>query len=237
MDTDYKIPAITTEQMAQVDRLMVEEYGILLIQMMENAGRNLAELARRILGGRVDRRQLVVLCGAGNNGGGGLVAARHLLNWGANVQVKIIANPDRIKEVPAHQWKILQAMGIRDSDVPDLTQANLILDALIGYGLAGSPRGLVAFWIERINAAERPVLSLDTPSGLDTTTGNPGKPCIRASATLTLTLPKTGLFAPEARTFVGELYLGDIGVPPSLYRSLGIDVSNLFVNDTILKIY
>lgn len=233
---DNKIPAITTAQMAQVDRLMVEEYGILLIQMMENAGRNLAELARRKLGGTVNRR-VTVLCGAGNNGGGGLVAARHLLNWGADVQVKIAADFRSVKDVPARQWKILQAMGIKDSGMPDLSKVDLILDALIGYGLVGDPHGLVATWIERINASGRPVLSLDTPSGLDTTTGNPGNPCVRATATLTLALPKTGLFAPQARSFVGELYLGDISVPPGLYRALNIDVGNLFSRDTILKVF
>jgi len=233
---DNKILAITTAQMAQVDRLMVEEYGILLIQMMENAGRNLAELARRKLGGTVNRR-VTVLCGAGNNGGGGLVAARHLLNWGADVQVKIAADFRSVKDVPARQWKILQAMGIKDSGMPDLSKVDLILDALIGYGLVGDPHGLGATWIERINAAGPPVLSLDTPSGLDTTTGNPGNPCVRATATLTLALPKTGLFAPQARSFVGELYLGDISVPPGLYRALNIDVGNLFSRDTILKVF
>ena len=233
---DNKIPVITTAQMAQVDRLMVEEYGILLIQMMGNAGRNLAELARRKLGGTVNRR-VTVLCGAGNNGGGGLVAARHLLNWGADVQVKIAADFRSVKDVPARQWKILQAMDIKDSGMPDLSKVDLILDALIGYGLVGDPHGLVATWIERINAAGRPVLSLDTPSGLDTTTGNPGNPCVRATATLTLALPKTGLFAPQARSFVGELYLGDISVPPGLYRALNIDVGNLFSRDTILKVF
>ena len=233
---DNKIPVITTAQMAQVDRLMVEEYGILLIQMMENAGRNLAELARRKLGGTANT-QVTVLCGAGNNGGGGLVAARHLLNWGADVQVKIAADFRSMKDAPARQWKILQAMGIKDSGMPDLSKVDLILDALIGYGLVGDPHGLVATWIERINAAGRPVLSLDTPSGLDTTTGNPGNLCVRATATLTLALPKTGLFAPQARSFVGELYLGDISVPPGLYRALNIDVGNLFSRDTILKVF
>lgn len=73
-----KIPALTTVQMAEVDRLMIEEYGILLIQMMENAGRNLAEQARRMLGGGLAGHRIVVLCGRGHNGGGGMVAARHL---------------------------------------------------------------------------------------------------------------------------------------------------------------
>ncbi|MBI3361242.1 MAG: NAD(P)H-hydrate epimerase [Chloroflexi bacterium] len=225
-------------QMAEVDRLMIEEYGILLIQMMENAGRSLAELARRMLGGQLRDRHVVVLCGAGNNGGGGMVAARHLHNRGAAVHVvgAGISPAARLKEIPAHQWRILQTIGLIAEGDPGLARADLILDALIGYGLTGDPRGVVAEWVERANAAGCPILALDAPSGLDTTTGRPGSPCIRATATLTLALPKTGLLAPEARPFVGDLYLADIGVPPELYRRLGIEIGPLFPDDTIVRV-
>ncbi len=234
--TEMNIPTLTTDQMVAVDRLMVEEYGIELIQMMENAGRALAEFARRRLGGQLIGRRIVVLCGAGNNGGGGMAAARHLHNWGGEVQVKLAADPDRLRGVPAHQWHILQAQGPAESGSPDLAQADLILDALIGYGLTGSPRGPVAEWIAWANASVRPVISLDAPSGLDATTGIAGEPCIRAAATLTLALPKTGLVASQAKDFVGELYLADIGVPPELYRRQGIEVGPLFAEDTIVRV-
>ena len=235
MEDGPVIPAITTAQMAEVDRLMIEEYGILLIQMMENAGRNLAEQARRMLGGDLTDRRIVVLCGAGNNGGGGMVAARHLHNRGARVQARLVGEQASLKEIPAHQWRILQMLGII-AESPALDEAALIIDALIGYGLVGNPRGPIAEWIARVNAAQRPVLALDTPSGLDTTTGLPGTPCIVATATLTLALPKVGLLTAEARPFVGALYLADISVPPSLYHRLNLDVPPLFGTDTILKI-
>jgi len=208
------LPAITTAQMAEVDRLMIEEYGILLIQMMENAGRNLAEQARRMVGGNLTSRHILVLCGAGNSGGGGMVAARHLHNRGAHVQAKLVGDSTHLGDVPAHQWRILNAMGITSSVIPTLESIDLIIDAMIGYGLTGDPRGQVAEWIERVNAAQCPVLALDTPSGLDTTTGVPGNLCIRATATLTLALPKVGLLTAEADSVVGELYLADISVPP-----------------------
>jgi NAD(P)H-hydrate epimerase len=112
----------------------------------------------------------------------------------------------------------------------------LILDALIGYGLSGDPRQPVAGWIEKANKARRPILALDAPSGLDTTSGIPGNPCIKAAATLTLALPKMGLLTREAKDYVGNLYLADISVPPGLYRHLGIEVPNLFEKDTILKV-
>src|SRR6266849_5161046 len=96
--------------MFEVDRLMIETYGITLEQMMENAGRNLAELARRIIGGQGEDRRVTVLSGAGNNGGGGMVAARHLHNMGTSVSVVLTSDLDQLKDVPAHQWTILNAM-------------------------------------------------------------------------------------------------------------------------------
>jgi NAD(P)H-hydrate epimerase len=222
--------------MVEVDRLMIEDYGIWLIQMMENAGRSLADLARRMLGGNVLGKRVAVFCGGGNNGGGGLVAARHLHNWGTEVFYKVVARPDRLKETPAHQLRILEAMGLKIDSITNLEGVDLVIDALIGYGLTGDPKGQVAARIERIDASNRPVLALDAPSGLDTTSGIPGNPCIRATATLTLALPKIGLLTPEAQPYVGELYLADIGVPPELYQQLGIDVPALFSGDAILKV-
>ena len=228
--------AVTAAQMAEVDRLMVETYGILLIQMMENAGRHLAEQARRMLGGHLAGQSVVVLCGAGNNGGGGMVAARHLHNRSAIVFPKVVADPARLTRIPAHQWRILETLGLDRKTDPDLSRADLIIDALVGYGLSGDPRGAVAEWIELANASGRQILALDTPSGLDPTTGRPGSPCVRATATLTLALPKAGLLAPAARPYVGDLYLADIGVPPELYRQLGIEVDRWFESDSIVPV-
>jgi NAD(P)H-hydrate epimerase len=222
--------------MAEVDRLMIERFGIPLMQMMENAGRALAEQARRMLAGRLAGRRVVLLCGAGNNGGGGMVAARHLHNRGAHALVKLAAEPARLKQVPALQWNTLQALGLDSQSDPDLTAADLIIDALLGYGLRGDPRGLIAEWIEQANRSGRPILALDAPSGLDTTTGQAGWPCVRATATLTLALPKTGLLAQPAAPFVGELYLADIGVPPELYRLLGIEAGPQFETDSIVRL-
>jgi NAD(P)H-hydrate epimerase len=222
--------------MIEVDRLMMEEFGIQLIQMMENAGKNLAELSRRMLGGDVRAKRIAVLSGAGNNGGGGMVSARHLHNWGADVMLKVFGTLSETKNIPVHQLRILELMGISNRATVDLTNTDLIIDAMIGYGLTGDPRGIVANWITRVNDAGRPVLALDTPSGLDTTTGTPGNPCVRASATLTLALPKTGLVAAEAIAYVGDLYLADISVPPQLYKRLGIEIPPIFTHDTIVNI-
>jgi NAD(P)H-hydrate epimerase len=238
MATDFiNLPVLTTSQMIEVDRLMMEEWGITLFQMMENAGRSFAELARRQMGGTVQGKRVAVLCGNGNNGGGGMTAARHLHNWGALVEATLIGDEKRLKDVPAHQWRILQNMGITRTTL-ELSNADLIMDALLGYGAKGDPRPPIADWIHLANESGNPILSLDAPSGLDTTTGIPGSPCIHASATLTLALPKKGLFAPTAKPFVGDLYLADIGAPPELYAapSLGLQVTSPFSEETIVKL-
>jgi len=189
-----------------------------------------------MLGSTVTGKTVIVLCGAGNNGGGGMVAARHLANRGARVHAMLVGDPQRLKDVPAQQWHILQAMDLAVVQAPKLHEADLLLDALIGYGLTNSPRGQAAVWIERVNTAARPVLALDTPSGLNLTTGRPEQPCMRATATLTLALPKAGLFAETARYVVGDLYLGDISVPSQLYRRFGINVGPIFAADTIVPL-
>jgi NAD(P)H-hydrate epimerase len=231
-----KLPTITTQQMMEVDRLMIDEYGIQLIQMMENAGKNLAELSRRFLSGDVAGKRIAVLCGAGNNGGGGMVAARHLHNWGANILLKIAAPCDSLKEIPAHQYQILKAMGIKDHNEINLSEVDLIIDAMIGYGLNSDPKGSIAELIKEINQADVPVLALDAPSGLDATTGAPRNPCVQATATMTLALPKSGLYSPGSQAYVGELYLADISVPPQLYASLGLEVPDLFRYNSIIKL-
>jgi len=228
------IPALTTEQMIEIDRLMIEDYGIQLIQMMENAGRNLADLTSQLLYDTPSGRTICVLCGRGNNGGGGMVAARHLLNCGADVHIIRLAGA--LKEVPALQWRILNKMGVRNDPHFSLSQTDIIIDALIGYGLQGKLRPEVAAWIETMNKSGKTILALDSPSGLNTNSGKTSESTVRAEATLTLALPKIGLMNEEARPYVGTLYLADIGVPPSLYRTLGLEVDFIFSKNSIIKL-
>ena len=116
---------------------------------------------------------MTVLAGPGGSGGGGLVAARHLANRGCAVQV-VLAEPDRLTPVPAHQADILARMGVPIAGRP--SAADLVLDALIGYSLRGDPAGTAAELITWANDQAAPVLALDTPSGLDLTTGAAGTP-------------------------------------------------------------
>lgn len=220
-----RIPTITACEMHEVDHVMIYEYGIDLVRMMENAGRALADLALE----RFAPASVMVLAGAGGNGGGGMVAARHLANRGAAVRVAL-TRPDP-PGVAGEQLRILQRIGVPVADEP--VDADLVIDALIGYGLRGDPTGRTAELISWTGRQPAPVLSLDNPSGLDATLGLPATPCIHATATLTLALPKTGLLrAPQ----VGELYLADIGVPPAAYRRFGIHVPPLFAGATIVAV-
>lgn len=237
------IPALTTAQIIEVDRAMMEDYGIDLTQMMENAGRNLAHLAReRFLGGDPRRQKVVVLAGTGGNGGGALVCARRLHNYGAAVHVVITRPEDDFAPVPGHQLDIVRRMGIpvalAEVEEKDGETAVLIVDGIIGYSLQGSPRGAAAALIRWANRQTAPVLALDAPSGLDTTTGTVFDPAIKAAATMTLALPKAGLLGATAVAHVGELYLADISVPPALYASpaLQLNVGPIFAASDIVQI-
>ena len=240
---DVNVPFITTDQMREVDRAMIEDYGISLVQMMENAGRNLAQLARqRFLDGDPRGRRVVVLAGTGGNGGGGLVCARRLHNWGAYIEVLLTSQPAQFTETPHHQLTILQRMDISvgvAGDGLDLPPADLIIDAIIGYSLRGAPTGPAASLIRAANANGAPILALDAPSGVDTTSGSAFEPAIQATATLTLALPKEGLRIEEAKACVGELYLADIGVPPELYSKppLNLRVANVFAREEIVRLW
>lgn len=236
-----KIPAISSTQMREVDRLMTGVFQIDLIQMMENAGRHLASLARsEFLANDPRAKTVIVLAGNGGNGGGGLVAARRLHNWGANIQVFLTKEINEYQGVPRHQLAILEYLGITITAPPKsietLPEADLILDALIGYGLTGNPMGRASDLIRLTNTHSAPVLSLDVPSGIDSTSGKSYEPHVQASATMTLALPKNGLVVDESKDQIGELFLADISVPPELYAHLGLQVGPIFAQDEILKI-
>jgi len=229
------LPQLTTAQIAEVDRLMIEVYKISLVQMMENAGRNLADCAQNLTR-NLDDPSFLFLNGSGNNGGGGLAAARHLINRGFDVKVKLIKDQTKLKGVVNQQWEIINHMGDYIVDDPATERFDLIIDAMVGYGLKGEPKENLAAWINQINASKHPILSLDVPSGLDATTGIPFSTCTKAAATLTLALPKRGLLTEEAKPYVGDLYLADISVPKHLYKTMGLEVGAIFKDGPIIKI-
>jgi len=213
------VPAVTAEQMREVDRVAVEEFGLGILQMMENAGRILAEQAMEMLS-PAEPGRVSVLAGSGGNGGGGLCAARHLANHGISVDILLDRPAGVLTGAAAAQMRVLSAAGLTpaasDQTADIFGRSALVVDALIGYGLRGPARGRAAELIEACNRRARRVLALDFPSGLDATTGEAAGPMVRADRTLTLALPKTGLVA------VPDLRLADIGIPPAVYARLGL---------------
>jgi len=240
------VPVVDAATMAEVDRLAVEEFGITLLQMMEQAGSHLAEVVRLELGGDLRDGSIVVAVGPGNNGGGGLVAARHLMNRGASVRVVLAQPALRMTEAGRHQLATLIAMGtsccVATYDLTDeelehaLDRADLVVDAILGYNSHGAPRGEVERLVGFIVRSQRPVVSLDVPTGADADSGGVSGVAIAARATLTLALPKAGLLTSAGAGRAGRLYLADIGLPAALYAQLGIDVGPVFATGRIVAL-
>jgi NAD(P)H-hydrate epimerase len=219
------VPAVTAKQMREVDRIAMEEFGLGILQMMENAGRNLAANVLHMLGGTSG--EVTILAGSGGNGGGGLCCARHLHNRGFGINLVLDREASALRGAAANQLRILQAVGLNPVDYSqsrEMTRrANLVVDALIGYSLRGAPRGWTAELIGMCSEYAAQVLSLDVPSGLDAITGETPGHIVRPDRTLTLALPKTGL-----ASVPGELYVADIGIPPEVYQPLGLSFEPFF---------
>lgn len=232
-----KLPFLTRAEKREVDRATIQDYRIELIQMMENAGRVLAHLVRdRFLAGEPVDRRVLVLCGTGNNGGGGLVAARRLHGLGASVRIVTSRPLERYLGIPEHQADIAARLGIPTTHIGELTvlgEFDVVVDAIVGLGLEGAPTGGVARLIELASELGPPVVSLDTPSGLDVDDGTAAGAVVRAKATLALGLPVVGFRRADGPGLVGDLYVGDIGIPPEVYRGskLGYEVGPLFAHE------
>jgi NAD(P)H-hydrate epimerase len=228
------VPWLSVEQMREVDRIMVEELGISLVRMMENAGRSLAQVARKLLGGDTAGRSILVLAGPGGNGGGGLVAARHLAGAGAQVAVALSGAAEGFAPVPAEQLAIARQLAIPiHEDLDSLGEAELVIDALLGYSQRGEPRDRAAKLIR--STSGRRVLALDVPSGLELATGKLHTPHVQAKATMTLAAPKAAL-ADAVGESIGRLFLADISVPALVYERLGIGYETPFARGPIVEL-
>lgn len=240
------VPIVDRETMVEIDRLAVEEFGVSLPKMMEQAGSHLAELVRVELGGDLVGRRVIVASGAGNNGAGGLAAARHLVNRGASVRVMLARPVNRLSAAGRDQLATLLQMSVDCCvaiyDVADdelereLDDAHLVVDSLLGYGADGPPRDGVRWLIERIGRMGLPVVSLDLPSGVDPDTGETPGVTVAAAATLTLAVPKHGLFRSDGARLAGRIHLADLGLPHALYRRLGLEFGSPFVLGRIVHL-
>ena len=213
--------SISREDVRRIDRCAIEQLGIPGVILMENAGRQVADAAEDLLGGAAGRCAAVV-AGAGNNGGDGYVAARHLALRGADVITFIVCEPARISGDAAinldairclgHDIRMLAGPQIRDL-AGELARAEVVIDAVGGTGIKGALRGAAAAAVEQINAAGRPVVAVDIPTGLDCDTGCAEGPVVRAAVTVTFVARKKGFDSPGAADYTGEVRVADIGIP------------------------
>ena len=232
-NTGLIVPSVTKEQMIEVDRIAVEETGPNLYQMMENAGRNLALIVIGLIKEKSLGKKVLIFAGTGGNGGGGICTARHLLNHGYE-SIVILSDEKKMLEVPSYQLGIFRKAGgqiIPIEKVKDVIP-DIIVDAIIGYSLISAPRGKVLEMIKFINENEIPTISLDIPTGVLATSGeNPGE-FVKPEITLTLALPKTGLYPDKC----GEIMLADIGIPKVVYEKIGLKYNSPFSDKYIIPI-
>ncbi len=221
------LPVVSAARMRELDFDATARFGLPAAELMENAGRAVAERTLALLGGRTPGRpaRIVAVCGRGANGGDGLVAARHLRARGAQAEAFVLppkaggAYPGLVRanlEAARAAGVAVVELGARSGLAAALARADAALDAVLGTGGAGAPAGAAHHAVAELARAKIPVIAVDLPSGLDADTGEPSRPCVRAALTLTLGLPKRGLLAARARAFVGELETLDIGYPAAL---------------------
>lgn len=217
---------VTGKEMQTIDKQATADYKIPSLLLMENAGIRVAQAVQRYLEPPIQNRKVLVLAGIGNNGGDGLVAARHLLNAGVDVKVFLLARADEIKGDAGVNLTILRQMGIplkaildnRDLNVVKLAllTADLVIDAIYGTGFRGTVPPLIAQVIRLVNGREKPVLAVDLPSGLAADTGKATGAVIQATGTVTLALPKLGLVLEPGAGLAGNLEVADISIPQTL---------------------
>jgi NAD(P)H-hydrate epimerase len=223
--------------MRELDRRASAEAGIPSLELMENAGHGAAELA---LSRFPDERRVLVLAGLGNNGGDGYVVARLLTTHGREVRVLSLDDTARLRgDALANQRAWVDAGGalahLDDASLPvldtALAEADLVVDALFGTGLDRELGGLARTVVTRLNAAGKPVLALDLPSGLDADTGTVLGVAVRADVTVTFAGLKRGLCTPRGRAQAGEIHVIPIGIPDELAERVGYGVSELEPRD------
>lgn len=214
---------LTRNQVREIDRLSIEQYHIPGIVLMENAARAVTHGACQMLAGECIG-EMVVLCGGGNNGGDGLAVARHLHNRGADVTVALTVDPNNYKGDALTNWKIIEAMKIPavpfKPNLLDNPRPLLVIDAIFGTGLSDAPREPFPQIAMAVNQSRLAVLAVDVPSGLDCETGRAPGACIAATRTVTFVAQKIGFTQPEAKRYLGEVIVGDIGCPRGLIEEI-----------------
>ena len=217
-------PVLTAAETQALDR-ETEARGTPVAELMERAGLAVARAAMEVAGGSYGRRAVAV-CGKGNNGGDGLVAARYLSQWGMGATAVLLDDPrglrdpalgnlGRLKAVPGARIRSYS----REVLAREVDRADVVIDAVFGTGFRGIAEGQHAEALELINGSPAPVIAIDIPSGVEGDTGLVRGPAVRADATVTFGAPKVGAVLMPGATHAGSLEVADIGFPPDLIHS------------------
>ncbi len=233
--------ALTAAEMREVDRLTTERYGISSAQLMENAGKAVADftLHQVLLRFQSPVRQVIVLCGKGNNGGDGFVVARHLRPEIRHTTVLLFGSPSELRGDPAlnfQRWRdeggetiVIENEAAWTADSSRVASADVILDALFGTGLRGAATGLIAKAITDLNSFSRNatapnpalIVAVDIPSGMPSDGQSAEGPVLRAHHTVTFTAPKISQLISNDGSYCGNLHVRAIGTPPALIEEIG----------------
>jgi len=218
---------VTSQQMREIDRKAIEENNLSGLTLMENAGFKIFQNLKNIYP-NLRLKKIIVFSGSGNNGGDGFVVARHLYNYGVKVKVFLLAPLNKIKGEADENLNIITKMGVElfEAETTKLEEiqramrnSDLIIDAILGTGLQGKVTGLKAKIIDLINIANKEVVAIDVPSGLDADTGKIKGPCTKVTHTITLALPKIGLLIFPGASYAGRVTVVEIGIPSYLLKN------------------
>lgn len=225
-------PVLSRAQMRAFDTHAINACGVPSLVLMENAGRGATDvLVRELLEGDPVDAEVVLVCGTGNNGGDGLVVARHLLVRRARARVFLIGDPAKLSSDGRANLQAFRGLGGSIHEIPPqgdlrsleeaMTDADVVVDALFGTGLDRPIDGLLAAVVAAMNAAEAPRFAVDLPSGLDADTGAVLGVAVDAAVTVTFAHPKLGLLTPGGIRLAGRKHVVDIGVPGEIVAHVG----------------
>ncbi|PID55808.1 bifunctional ADP-dependent NAD(P)H-hydrate dehydratase/NAD(P)H-hydrate epimerase [candidate division KSB3 bacterium] len=223
----------TAAEIRELDRRAIEDVGIPGAVLMENAGTKVLRVMQKRYAA-LKHRKVLIVCGKGNNGGDGLVLARHLFNRGVEVRVTLLADRHQLVGDAKLNFVIAAKMDIPIVEITSneqlpafrnlLPQADILVDAILGTGLNNAVKGLYKHIIESMNKSGKPIIAVDIPSGLSADSGAVPGSCIHADLTVTFAVPKRGLLLYPAANYVGQLEVVDIGIPVNLLDTSEIRV-------------
>jgi len=237
------IPVLSRVEMRQFDAHASGACQVPSLLLMENAGRGAADVIARELGlGRGSGARIVVVCGAGNNGGDGFVVARRLLTLGAEPRVYLLVKAERLTGDALSNYRSFLGVGgqvveLEPNQLSVLSSAiegaSAVIDAVFGTGLDRAVTGFIRYAIEFMNGARCPIFALDVPSGLDADTGAVLGVAVRAQTTITFAHAKLGLLTPSGMLHSGQLHTVDIGVPDSRLAQIGYSAEIVEASDVL----